>query len=32
MWVGGKFPNVLTQENLTANGLVVKNYINGKKI
>ena len=31
-WVGGKFPNVLTQENLTANGLVVKNYVNGKKI
>jgi len=32
MWVNGKFPNVLTQENLTANGLVVKNYVNGKKI
>lgn len=32
MWIGGKFPNVLTQENLTANGLVVKNYVNGKKI
>lgn len=31
-WVNAKFPNVLTQENLTANGLVVKNYINGKKI
>lgn len=32
MWIGGKMPNVLTQENLTANGLVVKNYVNGKKI
>jgi len=32
MWVNGKFPNVLTQENLTSNGLVVKNYVNGKKI
>lgn len=29
-WVGAKFPNVLCQENLTASGLVVKNYVNGK--
>ena len=29
-WIGGKMPNVLCQENLTANGLVVKNYVNGK--
>jgi hypothetical protein len=32
MWVGGKFPNVLYQENLTSAGLVCKNYVNGKKI
>jgi hypothetical protein len=30
MWVNSKFPNVLCQENLTANGLVTKNYVNGK--
>jgi hypothetical protein len=29
-WIGGKMPNVLCQENLTANGLVTKNYVNGK--
>jgi len=31
MWVNAKFPNVLCQENLTASGLVVKNYVNGKR-
>lgn len=32
MWVNAKFPNVLVQENLTANGLVTKQYISGRKI